>query len=420
MIKFIHAADVHLDSPLVGLERYDGAPVDEIRGATRRSLENLVGLAVEEHVDFVLIAGDLYDGDWKDYNTGLFLARQMARLREAEVGVYVVAGNHDAASVITKSLRMPDNVTFLSTERPETILVDRLDIALHGQGFPAREVTEDLSVAYPDAMAGIFNIGLLHTSADGRSGHEPYAPCTLDGLRSKGYDYWALGHVHAREVLSEDPWIVFPGNMQGRHVREAGPKGASLVTVEDGSVSRVEHRDLDVVRWSLITVDVSDVTTADSAVDLVRRALEKEVGQHAGRTVAARVILTGDTIAHKPLSESHKRWVEEIRAASLDLGDLWIEKVRINTRMPLDLNAARKRDDPIGATLRLIEEIRGGRASLLDDLVKDLSIMKDKLPHEYGELEDAIDLGDAASLAGLADRVEQLLIARFLDVEETR
>ncbi len=233
MIKFIHAADIHLDSPLVGLERYDGAPVDEIRGATRRALENLVRLATEEHASFVLIAGDVYDGDWKDYNTGLFFVKQMARLKEAGISVYLVAGNHDAASVITKSLRMPDNVAFLSTERPETMLIDRLGIALHGQGFPAREVTEDLSIAYPDAMAGMFNIGLLHTSVDGRSGHEPYAPCTLDGLRSKGYDYWALGHVHAREVLSEDPWIVFPGNMQGRHVRETGPKGARQGWRED-------------------------------------------------------------------------------------------------------------------------------------------------------------------------------------------
>ena len=110
-MKFIHAAYVHLDSPLRGLERYEGAPVDEIRGATRRALENLFELAIDREVDFVLIAGDLYDGDWKDHNTGLFFVKQAARLHEASIPIYMISGNHDAANRMTRSLRMPDNVT---------------------------------------------------------------------------------------------------------------------------------------------------------------------------------------------------------------------------------------------------------------------------------------------------------------------
>jgi DNA repair exonuclease SbcCD nuclease subunit len=187
MLKFLHAADVHLDSPLRGLERYPGAPVEEIRAATRRAFENLVALAVEEEVGFVLLAGDLYDGDWKDYNTGLFFAAQMARLEEAGIRAFLIAGNHDAASQITRVLRPPANVKVFSTKRPETEILEDLGVAIHGQGFAQISVSEDLSAGYPRAVPHLFNIGMLHTSLDGRPGHASYAPCTVDGLRSRGY-----------------------------------------------------------------------------------------------------------------------------------------------------------------------------------------------------------------------------------------
>jgi len=179
MVRFIHAADIHLDSPLLGLERYEGAPVDAIRGATRQSLQNLVNLACDEQVDLALIAGDLYDGDWKDYNTGLAFSSQMAKLREAGVRVFIVAGNHDAANQMTRRLRLPENVKMLSSREPETVVLDDLGVAIHGQGFDKQAVTDDLSIRYPDAVRGMVNIGLLHTCAEGREGHGRYAPCSL-------------------------------------------------------------------------------------------------------------------------------------------------------------------------------------------------------------------------------------------------
>lgn len=213
--KFIHSADIHLDSPLRGLERYEGAPIEYARKASRAAFVNLVNLCLQEEVDFVLIVGDLYDGDWRDYNTGLFFTWQVSRLNDAGIKVVFVRGNHDAASQITKSLRMPENVIELSTERPETIIFDELGVAIHGQGFATRNVTEDLTLKYPQPIREFFNIGLLHTSVDGRQGHDPYAPCNLKDLIAKGYDYWALGHVHTREILHDKgPWVVFPGNVQ--------------------------------------------------------------------------------------------------------------------------------------------------------------------------------------------------------------
>ena len=176
MPAFIHAADLHLDSPLRGLDRYDGAPVEEIRGATRRAVENLVDLAIAQSVDFLLIAGDIYDGDWRDYNTGLFFLAQMSRLRESGVQVFFIRGNHDAASQITRRLALPDHVRKFSTRKAHTITLDDLGVAIHGQGFSNRAVDEDLSQEYPAPVPGMLNIGLLHTSATGREGHDTYAP----------------------------------------------------------------------------------------------------------------------------------------------------------------------------------------------------------------------------------------------------
>jgi DNA repair exonuclease SbcCD nuclease subunit len=257
MMKFVHAADLHLDSPLRGLQRYEGAPVDRMRGATRRALENLIALCLEEEVRLLLLAGDLFDGNWKDYSTGLFFAKQMSRLRQAGIPVVLIRGNHDAASQITRSLQLPDNVVELATRRPETRVFEELGIAVHGQGFATRAVSEDLALRYPAAVAGLVNVGLLHTCATGREGHDPYAPCAVETLIAKGYDYWALGHVHRREVLAQDPWIVFAGNLQGRHVKEAGAKGATLVTLAGGRITDVVHRPLDVVRWVICDVDAA-------------------------------------------------------------------------------------------------------------------------------------------------------------------
>ena len=208
MFRFIHTADIHLDSPLKGLEAHEDAPVEEIRGATRRAFENLIDLSIDEEVDFVLIAGDLYDGDWKDYNTGLFFARQMGRLDKARIKVFIVSGNHDAASNITKTMPLPGNVTLFSPKKPHSVTLDDIDVIIHGQSYSTRAVTDNLSVEYPPHDSNYFNIGLLHTSMTGRKGHEDYAPCTLDDLKSKGYDYWALGHIHKREVISGDPMIL--------------------------------------------------------------------------------------------------------------------------------------------------------------------------------------------------------------------
>jgi len=416
-VKFIHAADIHLDSPLHGLERYEGAPVDGIRSATRRAFNNLIELAIDEEVAFVLLVGDLYDGDWKDYNTGLYFVERMGRLREAGIRVFIVAGNHDAASQITKHLRLPDNVTLFSTKNPEQVVLEDLNVVVYGQGFATRAVTDDLS--YPQGDPQLLNIGLLHTCLDGKPGHEPYAPCTVEGLLSKGYQYWALGHVHKREEVNQDPWIVFPGNIQGRHIREVGPKGCTFVTVESGEIIGVEHRDLDVMRWSLCELDVSASETVDEIYEQVREGLQSASDTAEGRPVAVRLVLQGACSAHSVLHADQERWIQEYRALATGLGGagVWLEKVSIKTTPSVSADEVLARDDALGGLLRAVRDMELD-ASALDELADEVSTLRQKLPAELLGGDDPYDPSDPAVLKDTLEDIKELLVNRLLSTEK--
>ncbi|MEA3302248.1 MAG: DNA repair exonuclease [Pseudomonadota bacterium] len=417
-MKFLHAADIHLDSALRGLERYEGAPVEEIRSATRRAFENLVQLAIDEQVAFVLLAGDLYDGDWRDYNTGLYFVGQMQRLHAASIPVFIVAGNHDAASQITKSLRLPDNVTLFSTRKPESFILEGPGVAIHGQGFSTRAVTEDLSLGYPQGDAQLFNIGLLHTSLDGKPGHEPYAPCTVDGLRSRGYDYWALGHVHKREVVGEDPWIVFPGNIQGRHIRETGPKGCTLVSVDNGAVSRVEHIDLDVMRWARCEVDVSACDSLDDLYEDVRLGLQQVSDDADGRPVAVRIVLQGNTPLHSQLHADMENLKQELRALCNGCGGagMWLEKLSLKSAPSHAGDEVVSNDEALGGLLGIIRKLEMDDAAAVS-LLDEVAALGGKLPPELRGGDDGFDPADPQQLADILEDVKELLVNRLLVTE---
>lgn len=413
-LKIVHAADLHIDSPLRGLDRYEGAPVARLRGATRRALENLVALAIEQRADVVLLAGDVFDGSWKDYSTGLFFASQMARLREANVPVVIVRGNHDAASSVVKALRLPDNVHELGSRKPETHLLRKAGIAVHGQSFSQRIMSEDLAARYPDRVPGFFNIGLLHTSIDGREGHEPYAPTSIETMRSKGYDYWALGHVHEREIVASDPYIVYPGNLQGRHARETGPKGASIVTVEDNVVTSVDHHVLDVCRWDVVRVDATVATDVLEVVDLVRIEIAARASEAEGRVLAARVVVEGATRANGVLRRDVDRFTNELRAALADgLGEaVWLEKVVLKTRALVDVARIRDEASAVGHLARRLSSIKDDPDELAQIGAFLLELDK-KLPAELREGDGALRLGEPATLRALLDDVEQMLVPRL-------
>ncbi len=416
-MKFLHCADLHIDSPLRGLERYEGAPVDEARAATRRAFENLVSLALAERVAFVLIAGDLYDDDWPDFNTGLFFARQMGRLAEAGIRVFVVKGNHDASSRITRALRLPANVHVFSDRAAGTVVLDECGAAIHGRSFATGAVSEDLAAGYPEPVAGVFNIGLLHTSLTGRPGHANYAPTTLDVLRARGYQYWALGHVHAREIVATDPWVVYPGNAQGRHARETGAKGCQLVEW-DGARVDCRFVALDVLRWSLVSVDIAGLEDSDALLARVAASIQQAIDAGEGRVLAVRLELRGAGALHRFVAGRHEQFAGELRALANERfgGRAWIEKLRLSTRAALDLDALARRDDPLGMLLRSLAALAGdepARAALGERALSDLQA---KLPAELrggAPGVEGLDLAAPHTLAELLAEAKAELIARI-------
>jgi DNA repair exonuclease SbcCD nuclease subunit len=411
-ITFLHAADIHLDSPLRGLERYEHAPVDRIRGATRRAFERMIRLAIERRVDFVLIAGDLYDGDWRDYNTGLHLARELGRLRDAAIPVFIIAGNHDAANKMTRALRLPPNVRVLSEVRPETVRLDDLGVAIHGQSFARAAVTENLVERYPAAVPGWANIGLLHTGLTGLEGHERYAPCTGDDLRSRGYDYWALGHIHTRGAPCADLPVAFPGNLQGRHIRESGAKGCLLTTLgSDGAVEQ-EFQRLDVVRWERGRVDATDLTAEADLLDRVAEVLDDLLRSEPDRLLAVRVIVHGASSLHDRLHADPDRYVAEVRNLALERGvdRLWIEKVEFQTR---NARAIAVPDGPLEELREVLDLLRADPAALAA-LGDELGDLRRKLPAELMAGPDAPRPADREWLLGLLDEVQPLLLDLLL------
>ena len=335
--RFIHAADIHLDSPLRGLAAYEGMPAEILRAAPREAFINLIDAAIREKVDFLVIAGDLTDGDWPDYGTGLFMASQYGRLDKAGIRVFQLRGNHDAAGEATKGVPWPSNVKEFSPKRPEIFQIEELKVALHGQSFQIRDVVDNLAAQYERPLAGYFNIAVLHTALEGNAAHAHYAPCKVAELRASGHQYWALGHVHQHQVIATDPYIVYPGNLQGRHIKEEGPKGAFLVEVgEDQAVRSAERLILDSLRWQRLSVDVSSASTLEAATQAIRADIQTAADAHGeSMPLAFRLEIIGATGVDAALRARGGALRADIQAIAAAISEkLWLEKVRVLTTGP--------------------------------------------------------------------------------------
>ncbi|OJA57301.1 metallophosphoesterase family protein [Burkholderia ubonensis] len=416
-MKFIHAADIHLDSPLHGLSAYPDAPAAQLRNASRDALRQLVDRAIEEEVAFLVIAGDLYDGDWKDHNTGIFFGQQMGRLRKAGIRAFVLWGNHDAESEMTRKLTLPDNVTVFSHRKPEVHRLPEFNVALHGQSFKDKAVVENLALGYPEPVPGCYNIGVLHTALEGYTAHPNYAPCTLAELHAKGYDYWALGHVHEFQQWSGPSTIVFPGNLQGRHIRETGRRGAVLVTVEGGE-TRVERLYLDVLRWEAVEVDAADCVTIADLARKIGQSLEAllTVDGHVPRAV--RVTVTGRTPAHGLFFGRATQLRAEVLNQIGIIGNerLWLEKVKVATSA-MDLSHSETEQ------LEALEDLKQILADAAHDpeflalLERDLKPFVGKVRSEVKEEVPLLSLARSGELTALVQQVGPALLARLAQGE---
>ncbi|WP_432506322.1 metallophosphoesterase family protein [Kineococcus arenarius] len=405
-VRVVHAADVHLDSPLRGLRRLgDDAVAQTLRVATRGALERLVALCVDSGADALVLAGDLYDGTWHDYATGRFFTRQVQRLDDEGVRVFLVSGNHDAESQITHSLTLPGNVHRFSVDGPETVVDEHLGLAVHGQGYRTRAVSSNLAAGYPGRVPGVANVGLLHATVDGSQGeHERYAPCSVADLTALGYEYVALGHVHAREVLATGATtIAYSGNLQGRHPRETGAKGAHVVDLVPGQEARVAFHALDVARWESLAVDVTGAADVAEVAGALHREMLAAREAAGDRPVVVRARLHGPTAAAAALADTERLRQEAEQAA--EAAGVVLEKVESRARPP----RAGGGDDP-----ELLEAVRRAAQAMAGDpaLTQHVRGVRNEVGRLLKEA-DLLDLGDPRALRALAERAAEDLTTRL-------
>ncbi|TWF56658.1 metallophosphoesterase family protein [Neorhizobium alkalisoli] len=404
--RFIHAADLHLGSPFQGLALKDAALADIFIEASRHAFTALIDVAIERQVDFFLVAGDVYDGDWKDNKIGLFFNREVARLERAGIPVFLLKGNHDAESVITRTITLPKNVSEFPVNKPGTFRLDHLKVALHGQGFAERSANENLSLAYPPAEPGWFNIGVLHTSLTGREPHAVYAPCSVEDLRSRGYDYWALGHVHDFEIVAQEPLIVFPGNLQGRSIREQGAKGAVMVTVEDGQAS-VERIIADIARFAELAIVVEPDDGVPAILRRVETGLETLAEGMEGRPLALRIRLTGESRFRAELIARGDYFRDEVQAAChRSHEDIWLEKLEMRVEAMAAASASSSQPDALG--LDGLIPMHDFPPALVEEANARIAEIVARLPGGIGAAETP--LGDDAE--ALLAEARDLLLAR--------
>lgn len=400
---FIHAADLHIDSPLAGLRLKDEDVARRFAEAGRKAVQALIDETIASQAAFLIIAGDVFDGKWNDVTTGLFFVAAVSELHRAGIPVFIVKGNHDAESLMSRELPYPDSVTVFPSHAATAIALDAHRVVLHGRSFPNR-LTSEFVEGYPARRDGWLNIGVLHTSLDGTRGHEGYAPCSVDDLKRFGYDYWALGHIHAAEIVGRDPWIVYPGNLQGRSVRETGAKGAMRVTVEDGRIVDVTPLVLDGARWAHLTVDIADAGDEPEILARVAAQLSDLHAQSEGRALAVRVTLTGASALHNRLVARRDSLEDEIRAGALHLAnDCWVEKLKIRTS-PSAHPAAGSQPDADSIDVSALLSASAQDPDFAAALAELAETVKAKLPRE---LQD--EFSESELMTTLADHARAML-----------
>ncbi len=410
--RFVHAADLHLDTPFSGLSATAPEVAAELRDASLAAFDALVRLAISREVAFVILAGDIYDGARRGVRAQIELHRGLRELSDRGIRTFVVAGNHDPVDEGWSAVReWPELVTHFPTDEPGSVVVERDGMALatvYGISYGTKAVTENLAARISRGEGPGPHIAVLHANVGGNPDHDAYSPCTLDDLRGSGIDYWALGHVHTRQVLHRDPWVVYPGNLQGRNPRatERGAKGALVVEVDDaGMIHEPEFVELDRIRFEHAehSIDgVADlVTLRDRLVDLGHRRL----AEADGRSVLLRVELIGRGPIHGDLHRpgAVAELVDTLRGEQLSAAPfLWWDRVDVATRPVQDLDELLGRNDFVAdlveeaALLLADDEARTARvAEWGDELPSDLvHLLGDALPRpdDPGRWRDAEEL----------------------------
>jgi len=404
--RFVHTADLHLDSPLRSLALRDVEVAALVETATRHCFSNIVRLCLDERVDALLIAGDLYDGELRSAKTAAFLLGELRKLSEAGIRTFIVWGNHDAESGLTRLETFPDAVHVFSG-RGEAVEVPDTDAVVHGVSFAERQAPDSLLPKYKAPVDGRINVALMHTSLAGSSAHDPYAPCSVADLAAAGFDYWALGHIHKREMHASGPHaIVMPGTPQGRHVNEAGVKSVSLVTVSEKGVE-IEERFPAIAQFERVAVDLGGVTERSEAVDKIAADLARARQGLRAEHLIARVELAGTTPLAGILRRDHDVLRTDLLNIAAGLGRTLIEDLRIDLRQ--GTGAAEDADGTPLAELRRLVGAERAEAGLMEAGMDVVRALQDALPPDlrdgFGADEDGLRATVERALAGGTEEV---------------
>jgi exonuclease SbcD len=413
--RFVHAADIHLDSPLRSLALRDPELAELIGNATRRAFVGIIDLCLAEQVDALLLAGDLYDGDQTSMKTARFLAEQLRRLHEAGIQTFVIRGNHDALSRITRELTFPEDTVRLFGGRAEAIAVDRpaagFAVSVHGISFARAHAPESLLPRFRPPTEGAVNIALLHTSLAGAPGHDPYAPCALADLDAAGFDYWALGHIHKRSVAQGRSAVVMAGMPQGRDINESGAKSVTLVTIADDRSVRIEERVTSVAQFEFASVDVTGIEDWRDMVATMTKTLQSVRDRVQSEHLVARLRFTGTTKLAWRLRRDRDLLKAEAADRAFVIGKSWIDTIEIDCRVPGV--AADPIADPIVELRRLVESEVVRSDAYQAEIAEIANELRTQLPPECRLMLGADEDGFKAVLAELVNEGAEDVLARL-------
>ena len=420
LFSFIHTADLHLDSPFIGIYEINQELRESLVNATFEAYDTIIDLCIEKEVDFLLIAGDVYDSANKSLYAQLKFIKGLDRLSNAGIQTIIAHGNHDPLNGWSATLNWPEDVHIMSGDTIDSIQLEKDEthvVTIFGTSYPAQHIWTNLAQKFPKRENNeVFTIGLLHCMVGSSTEHDPYAACTMQDLKDLDYDYWALGHIHVPSVINEtDPVVVYSGNPQGRHIKEAGPRGCYLVTVDTKNEISKEFIETDTIRWYVEDISIEGMESEEDLILQIRECIDTILDGADGRSVICRFILTGRGPLHRTLTK--EGIIDDIlqylrEEENLGSQFVWVERLVNNTSMPIERSILLERKDFVGDIVRIVDEICQDEESLeslktsLEPLFKSAKGRK------------VIKDIDKEELMGLVHRAEGLLLDNIMSEVE--
>ena len=360
MVRFVHASDLHLDATFGGVDATDDKVAGALSRSTLQAFDRVIDLCIEKEVDFLVIAGDLYNSADRSLGAELSFQRGMRRLADVRIPAFVVQGNHDPADGWSAGLELPDSVVVFSpeaVERREVIRDSEVVCVVYGRSFPTRQVTENFASGFSRSKDDLLAVGVLHANVGGREGWDDYAPCTVDDLRAAEMDYWALGHIHLPGRVSDDPPAAYSGSTQGLDPGEEGPRGCYLVELDGGGATE-EFFETAAVLWRRIALDATDATGLEELRTAVNATCDRVRTESRDRPTIVRIEIGGRTDVHADLGRPGvlEDLLTDLREEQLGCEPwIWIDRVRDRTKPNMDLDALIEEEGLRGDLARLAQ-----------------------------------------------------------------